>query len=274
MKARAFSLIRPSRIPRASRQAALVGGAAALSFFATTLPAVSRTGFAGLGLRGVRSHARVFQAVGKSRRGLAATSALMGKKVLIINGAQSYPFAPGSLTQSFVELATDELTSRGYEVKHTKTDGGEGWDVDEELKKHQWADAVILQHPLNWMGVPWSLKKYQDDVYTAGMSGILCQNDGRTRENPKKNYGTGGTLPGKKYMISLTSNAPAESFNDESEYLFEGKSVDDLMMPTHCNFKFFAMEALPTFSSHDVMKNPEIESDFARFKEHLAKHFP
>lgn len=32
------------------------------------------------------------------------------------------------------------------------------------------------------------------------------------------------------------------------------------------------MERLPTFADHDVMKNPEIEADFARFDAHLAAH--
>ena len=43
------------------------------------------------------------------------------------------------------------------------------WDVDAEINKHMWADAVILQTPVNWMGVPWTCKKYMDMVYTGGM---------------------------------------------------------------------------------------------------------
>ena len=39
------------------------------------------------------------------------------------------------------------------------------------------------------------------------------------------------------------------------------------------NFRFFAMEALPTFVCYDVMKNPSIEEDFERFKAHLEEHF-
>ncbi|SPZ23372.1 Modulator of drug activity B [Providencia rettgeri] len=39
-------------------------------------------------------------------------------------------------------------------------------------------------------------KKYMDDVYTLG-HGHLYANDGRTRQNPSKQYGTGGLLNGK-----------------------------------------------------------------------------
>lgn len=113
-----------------------------------------------------------------------------------------------------------------------------------------------------------------DEVYSYGMDGRLCDGDGRTRQDPTKPYGSGGTLTGKQYMISLTFNAPAESFNDKDQFFFEGKSPDDLFWPTHLNFRFFGMEALPTFVCYDVMKNPQIEADFKRFEAHLQEHLP
>lgn len=148
------------------------------------------------------------------------------------------------------------------------------WEVDPEIENHMWADAVLLQTPVNWMGVTWTFKKYMDFVYSYGMDGRMCAGDGRTRSDPTKQYGTGGTLTGKKYMLSLTFNAPSESFDDPSQTFFGGKSTDDLFWPMHLNFKFFGMEPLPTFSSHDVMKNPNVEGDLSRFRIHLAKHFP
>lgn len=92
------------------------------------------------------------------------------------------------------------------------------------------------------------------------------------RLNPEKNYGAGGMLTGKRYMLSLTFNAPKEAFNDEGEYLFQGKSVDDLWFPMHMNFRFFGMTPLETFACHDVIKNPQIEDDFIRFADYLNKH--
>ena len=135
------------------------------------------------------------------------------------------------------------------------------------------ADIVLLQTPVNWMGVPWTFKKYMDEVYTAGMGGQLCDGDGRNREAPEKQYGSGGTLVGKKYMLSLTFNAPKESFDDTGQFLFQGKGVDDLLFPMHMNFRFFGMEPLPTFACFDVMKNAEVENDFKRFAAHLGENF-
>lgn len=190
--------------------------------------------------------------------------------VLIINAHHHYPFAEGKLNQAMVDISAEELSAKGYNIKHTHTDST--WNVDEELEKHQWADYVILQSPVNWMMVPWTFKKYMDEVYTAGMGGTLCNGDGRHRETPKENYGMGGTLKGVKYMMSLTFNAPEESFDDPKDF-FDGKSVDDLFFPMHANFKFFAMEPMPTFACFDVMKNADFDADMNRFKQHLNANF-
>ncbi len=192
-------------------------------------------------------------------------------KVLILNGHQPYEFAKGELNAAFANKAREFFEARGDEVRATKV--SDGYDVDEEVENHRWADLVFMQFPVNWMGVPWSFKKYMDEVYTAGMDGRLCAGDGRSPEAPKANYGMGGTLAGTKYMISATLNAPAESLDDPSEPFFEGMSLDDLLRPVHLNAKFFAMEPLPTFGAFDVMKNAEIEMDFARFDAHLKGIF-
>ena len=73
--------------------------------------------------------------------------------------------------------------------------------------------------------------------------------------------------------MSLTFNAPSDSFNDPSQSFFDGKSPDDLFWPMHLNFKFFGMESLPTFACYDVMKNPQVEQDFERYRAHLKEHF-
>jgi modulator of drug activity B len=191
--------------------------------------------------------------------------------VLIINAHHQYPFAEGRLNGALVQMAQELIEAKGHQTRVVVVD--DSWNVEEELENHQWADIVLLQTPVNWMGVPWTFKKYMDEVYTAGMGGALCNGDGRTAEEPKKNYGAGGTLTGKKYMLSLTFNAPEESFNDAGEYLFQGKSVDDLFFPMHMNFRFFGMEGLETFACYDVMKNADTENDFKRFASHIEAQF-
>lgn len=189
---------------------------------------------------------------------------------LIINGHQEYPFSKGALNKELAKRIGEYLQGIGYEIKTTTMK--DKWNADEEADKHVWADVVILQFPTNWMGVPWSFKKYIDEVYNAGMFGKMSNSDGRVREAPKKNYGSGGILKNTKYMMSITFNAPEEAFNDANDF-FEGKSVDELHFNQHMNFKFFGMKRLPTFACFDVIKNGDIENDFKRLAKHLDSVF-
>ncbi|EPX76812.1 NAD(P)H-dependent oxidoreductase [Salipiger mucosus] len=192
-------------------------------------------------------------------------------KIHILNGAQPYEFAPGTLNETLAERAKATFEAQGHEVRLTTV--AAGYDVQAEVDSHLWADVVLLQFPVNWMGVPWSFKKYMDEVYTVGMGGQLSNGDGRSVAAPKANYGMGGKLAGTRYMISATLNAPAEAFDAPAEPFFEGMSLDDLLRPVHLNARFFGMTPLPTFGAFDVMKNPDVATDLARFDAHLATTF-
>jgi modulator of drug activity B len=124
------------------------------------------------------------------------------------------------------------------------------------------------------MGLPWSLKRYLDEVYTAGMDGRLARGDGRTRSDARKQYGSGGSMHDTSYMLSVTLNAPKAAFGDPKQNLFKGRTLDDLLAPVHINFAFFGMKPLSTFASYDVSKAPTIESDLLAFDRHLECAFP
>ena len=194
------------------------------------------------------------------------------KNVFIINAHEPYPFSEGKLNRSMMKNSKTNLQSKGYEIQTTTMQ--DDYDIDQEIEKHLWADVLILQTPCNWMGVPWTFKKYMDEIYTAGMDGRLCAGDGRTREDASKQYGSGGSLAGTKYMLSLTYNAPRDAFDDPGQAFFSGRGVDDLFWPMHLNFKFFGMTPLKTFACYDVLKNPDVENDFIRFEAHLDRLFP
>jgi modulator of drug activity B len=161
------------------------------------------------------------------------------------------------------------MESRDYEVRQTNIE--QGYDIDTEVQNHIWADIIILQSPVCWFGAPWIYKKYVDEVFTAGMlQQCFLTGDGRTRSDPSKQYGTGGMLQGKKYMLSLTWNAPSEAFGNKDQVLFAGKIVDDVFVANTANYRFCGVKILPSFSCHDVMKAPNVESDIARLRKHLA----
>jgi modulator of drug activity B len=180
--------------------------------------------------------------------------------------------AEGNLNAAIASVIKEELKARGDVVRSTNID--KGYNISEEVEKHLWADISITQSPVYWFGNPWIYKKYVDEVFNAGLlQGSMVVNDGRTRSDPSKQYGTGGKMHGKKYMLSLTWNAPSEAFNDKRQMLFEGKSVDDVFAFNTANYKFCGVDILPSFSCHDVLKGNGIESDVERLKRHLAKYF-
>jgi modulator of drug activity B len=193
------------------------------------------------------------------------------KNVLLINAHQVVEgISPGQLNKTMAGVIQDEMEKRGFALQQTAIE--QAYVVDAEVQKHLWADLIILQAPVYWFGMPWIYKKYVDEVFTAGMlQGSFITGDGRSREDPSKQYGSGGLLQGKQYMLSLTWNAPKDAFGDPQQRLFEGRSVDDMFAANTANYKFCGMEVLPSFSCHDIFKAPDIEGDIERLRQHLAE---
>ncbi|PVY71204.1 NAD(P)H-dependent oxidoreductase [Pectobacterium versatile] len=195
------------------------------------------------------------------------------KNVLIINAHQYYEgISSGELNNTMITVIQEEMENRGYLVRVTNIE--KGYEVNEEVERHLWADIIITQSPVYWFGTPWIYKKYIDEVFTAGLiQQCFLVDDGRSRQDPSRQYGTGGKMQGKQYMLSLTWNAPKEAFDDNSQVLFSGKSVDDVFIYNTVNYKFCGVVPVPSFSCFNVMKAPEISKDIERLKGHLVSVF-
>lgn len=191
------------------------------------------------------------------------------KNILIIDAGKEFGASQGKLSTHLCDIAEETLAKAGHSVKRTHVDSG--YAHEEEVEKYLWADAVIYQMPAWWMGEPWTMKKYVDEVFMTGF-GRLFKDDGRSSSNPKKNYGRGGLLQGKTYMLSVTWNAPAEAFTEVDEF-FEGRGVEAVYFPFHKANQFIGLSPLPTFMCNDVIKAPDVENDVVRYQEHLNQYF-
>jgi modulator of drug activity B len=189
--------------------------------------------------------------------------------ILILNAAKEFAHSKGALNNTMTDVAAGFLRDSGHEVRVVHID--QGYDVATEVENYLWADTVIYQMPGWWMGEPWIMKKYIDEVFTEG-HGKLYASDGRTRADASKKYGSGGLLQGKTYMLSLTWNAPLEAFTDKEQF-FHGVGVDGLYMHFHKANEFLGMAGLPTFICNDVIKQPDIDNDVARYRAHLDHVF-
>lgn len=189
--------------------------------------------------------------------------------VLLINSGEAFAQAKGELNQTLHHVAKNYFAASMFNIKETHISNG--FDIDEEIDKFLWADYIIYQMPVWWMSMPWQTKKYIDEVYTFGY-GKLYQDDGRTREDPNKQYGTGGLLKGKKYMLSVTWNAPEPAFNEAGNF-FEQRGVDGVYFAFHKAQQFLGLSCLPTFMVNDVVKDPQVEQYISDYKNHLVKTF-
>jgi len=194
------------------------------------------------------------------------------KNVLIINGHQKYEgIAEGNLTAKYISKAEDFFQSNGFNVKHSVVESN--YDVQDELEKFKWADEILFQYPVYWMGVPWLTKKYIDEIFSAGYQTVTYQSDGRSRSDASKRYGSGGLMMGKNYMLSLSYNCPTTEFDDK-EGFFDGLSLDEANVATHKIFQFCGAKALESYAVHDIFKSDlDLDNETKDFEKILNKNY-
>lgn len=194
-------------------------------------------------------------------------------KVLLINTHLTYPnWTEGTLNQSFLQVAKDFFLTKGFEVLETKVEAG--YQPSEEVAKHLEADIVILQTPINWFGSPWIYKKYVDEVFNHGLqTKQFLTGDGRTSDDPSKQYGTGGLMQGKKFMICATWNAPAEAFDNPNQQLMQGKGTADLFLNISSNYRFCGYDILTDYNCFNIFRRDNLSEDLDNYLTHLAEVF-
>lgn len=141
------------------------------------------------------------------------------------------------------------------------------------MEKFTWADGFLFQYPVFWMSVPWTTKKYIDEVFSGGKGKVTFANDGRSSEDKNKRYGSGGMLCDKKYMLSMTYNCPTSEFGDK-EGFFDGFNLDEANIATHKTFQFCGMKPMESYSVHDIFKGDlDLEGELNKFEGVLKKNF-
>lgn len=193
------------------------------------------------------------------------------KKIFVINGAPKFAHSGGEFNKTLLSWTTTYFQQKGYEVK--STDINNGYDVEEEVSKFIWADIIIYHTPIWWFQLPNDFKKYFDEVLTAGHQNGIYFSDGRRSANPTRNYGTGGTLQGRRYMLTTTWNAPLDAFTIDGEFFNQHNVDEGVMFAFHRMNAFIGMQPVESFHFYDVMKNHNIEQSEKNYLTHLDKIF-
>ena len=194
------------------------------------------------------------------------------KKVLIINAGQSFGHSGGLYNQT-IAAETLSFFEQQENVQVKQTIIAEGYNPAEEVEKYVWADVIIYHTPIWWFQVPYGFKKYIDEVFTAGHQKGIYRSDGRSSANPQINYGTGGMLHGRHYMVTSSWNAPETAFTLPGEF-FNQHSVDEgVLFGFHRMNAFAGLKPLKGYHFHDVEKNPNVERDMKLYNKHLQQVF-
>lgn len=189
------------------------------------------------------------------------------KKVLIVNGGQVYDESGGKFNNTLTDWTSVFLTENGFEVRITKT--GEEYDTAKEIENFVWADIIIFHTPIWWFQVPNRLKLFIDDVFQQGR-GTIYKSDGRTHTNPEYNYGTGGLLQGRKYMVTSSWNAPEGAFTIPREIMYGFPPDKGVLYGFHIAMKFVGLTKLQGMHFYDVAKGLTQERLNNYHKEYLA----
>jgi len=174
--------------------------------------------------------------------------------LLIINGAETRGVAQGQLNKTLFDTAKTQLQSH-YQILETHV--ASGYKIAEEQAKFTQADLVLFQYPVFWFGVPAVLKSYLDTIYEHG---VFFEGSDQ--------YGKGGLLQGRRYLLSTTWNAPEQVFSNPEQF-FDGRSLEELLLAMHKTQQYVGMQSLASFAAFDVVANPHIEQQVQRWREHL-----
>ncbi|WP_326569891.1 NAD(P)H-dependent oxidoreductase [Actinacidiphila glaucinigra] len=151
--------------------------------------------------------------------------------------------------------AADERLQVGAASARAYAGGMLSPEIVAEQEKLAWADAVVVQFPLWWFGVPAILKGWIDRVFVKGFAYGLSGDDGRTLH-----YGE-GRLAGKRAMVVVTGGASEAALGPRG---ING-SLDDLLFSLqHGTFFYTGMSVLPPYAVYGADRVPPEQFTEAR----------
>lgn len=136
----------------------------------------------------------------------------------------------------FPSRADPERLSFVKESGHSYSSGHQSADIASEQRKMLAADAVILQFPLWWFGMPAILKGWVDRVFAYGLAYGYQDAGNRYR------YGD-GAFKGKRALLSVMVGGPEKDYSPRG---INGP-LEQLLFPiTHGTLFFPGMDVLTT----------------------------
>lgn len=163
---------------------------------------------------------------------------------VVVSDLYNEGFDPVSDRRNFTTVKDASFLKQQREEAHASASSGFAPDVEREMQRLEWCDALIFQFPLWWFGLPAILKGWIDRVMASG-----------------RFYGGGkwydhGAFRGKRAMISMTTGGPANMFDGWSI----NPPLDSILRPVqHGVFWFTGYDTLPPFIAWSASRNSDQE---------------
>lgn len=136
---------------------------------------------------------------------------------VVVSDLYAMGFDPVSDRRNFTTVADPMRLRQQEEEAVASAGGGFAPELQAEMDKVAWCDAMIFQFPIWWLGLPAILKGWVDRVFAVGRA----YGGGR--------YFDRGRFVGKRAMCSLTVGGPAEVYSDVGAYA----PIDQILFPIH-----------------------------------------
>lgn len=179
--------------------------------------------------------------------------------VLIIQANQKLYASEGNLNGALSLKSKEFFSSIDYDTN--LSDVTEPYEVEQEVEKLKVADLIIYHFPLWWFGVPYSLKRYFDEVLIHKETFIISDI-----------YGEGGQLQDKKFLLSVTSNMKKSDLGTVP--ILKGYSnIDDILSQIIITNRYLGVrKQLDTFHADNVIQG-DTSSVLDNYEKHLKLLF-
>ncbi len=164
---------------------------------------------------------------------------------VVVSDLYAIGFNPVSDRRNFTTTHDADVYRQQAEEAHAAVHDGFAADIQAEMDKLFWCDALILQFPLWWFGLPAIMKGWVDRVFASG---------GRI-------YGGGkwydrGVFVGKRAMCSVTIGGPAPMY---SEHGLNGPLEAILFPINHGMLYFTGFTVVAPFVVHAPIRISDAE---------------
>src|SRR5690349_12012229 len=125
---------------------------------------------------------------------------------VVVSDLYAMGFDPVSDRRNFRTVQDPERLKQQNEESHASECDGYVGELQAEMDKLAWCDALVLQFPLWWLGLPAILKGWVDRVFAVGRA----YGGGR--------YFSTGLLAPRRAMCSVTVGGPADAYSNVGAY--------------------------------------------------------